>query len=316
MGSAETSGEVPRVSFVVPVFQSTETLGEIVSRANQACIGRYAPEIIFVEDGSGEAPWLSILDLAKQHSNVRGIRLSRNFGQHAALLAGIRAARGSLTVTLDDDLQNPPEEAIKLIDHLLANDLDVVYGVSNTRVQAPWRRWGGSLIRVAVLGPLRVRQAAGLSSFRAFRTDLRESFGGHVGSGISIDALLDWASGARDVVRVREDPRAMGVSSYTLTKLLRYAVDVTTGYSVRPLQLASVLGLASGFLSLLLLVSVLARWVIYGSSVPGFVFLACTISFFASVQLVTLGVMGEYIARMHFRVMGRPTYHIRDKVEG
>ena len=275
-----------------------------------AALGDY--EVILVDDGSADDTWGTITDLSIRWPRVTGVRLGRNYGQHNALVAGIREASMPVTVTIDDDLQNPPEEIPQLVDALLRENLDVVYGVPE-QVEQPFpRRFAGRIIRQSLRRGLSVESAPDVSSFRAFRTNNRDAFPRDLGSNVSLDALLTWGGSRYGSVTVRHDPRAVGTSNYTLGKLLRFAIDTTTGYSTAPLQAASILGLVTAFFGLMILVFVVGRRFITGESVPGFPFLAASIAIFSGVQLLTLGVIGEYLARMHFRVMGKPTYVIRE----
>jgi glycosyltransferase involved in cell wall biosynthesis len=295
---------------VVPVYRSTDSLIALVDRLDEAFahLGDY--EVILVDDGSPAETWAVITELAARSNRVRGFRLGRNFGQHSALVAGVRQARFPIVVTLDDDLQNPPEEIPRLIAALEERDLDVVYGVPERMEQSLPRRLAGRITRKSLGSGLGQESALEFSSFRAFRTRIREAFASDVGTNVSLDALLTWGASRFGSVAVRHDPRAMGTSNYTYRRLLRFAVDTTTGYSTAPLQFASILGLATAFLGFLSLLWVVIYPLVVGRTVQGFPFLASTIAIFSGVQLLTLGIIGEYLSRMHFRVMRKPTYVI------
>ena len=295
----------------MPVFQSSASLEMLKDRLVSALSGRDF-EVLLVDDGSDERTWASVKAIVSSDSRFRGIRLSRNFGQHSALVAGVRAARFATTVTIDDDLQNPPEEITKLLDRLDAGHADVVYGVPPRVRQSFGRRVAGRITRRTLKSGLGITSAPQMSSFRAFRTKLREGFAGDIGTNVSLDALLTWAASRYDHVNVRHDSRAFGSSTYSMKKLVRFAIDSMTGYSALPLQIASVLGLATAFFGVIVLLVVTLRPLIQGSSIPGFPFLASTIAIFSGVQLLTLGVIGEYLARMHFRIMNKPTYVISE----
>jgi len=301
------------VSVVVPVYRATTSLYPLVTRLERALKGRDF-EILLVDDGSPESTWKIASELAMTRMSVRAIRLGRNFGQHNALLAGIRSARHAIIVTLDDDLQNPPEEVPRLL-AALTPGIDVVYGVSPDIAQRPWRRWGSSLSRwvIAHLGAV---NATDMSSFRVIRTHLRDGFPEDLGPSVSLDAMLSWVTERFTTVRVEHADRHEGESNYSASRLVRFALDVATGYSAVPLQLALALGLATAAFGFVVLTYVLIRFAISGTSVAGFPFLASIIAIFSGVQLLTLGVIGEYLARMHFRVMRKPTYVIAETVLG
>jgi undecaprenyl-phosphate 4-deoxy-4-formamido-L-arabinose transferase len=173
-----------------------------------------------------------------------------------------------------------------------------------------------SLITKRVLqGAMGAETARHVSAFRAFRTSLRQAFASYRSPFVSIDVLLTWGTTRFAAVPVRHDARAAGVSNYTLRKLMVHALNMVTGFSTWPLQAASFLGLASAALGVLVLVFVVGRYFLDPRTrqVPGFAFLACVMAIFAGAQLFALGVIGEYLARLHFRTMDRPTYTVRQQ---
>ena len=298
------------LSVVVPVYRSERTLRKLVDRVS-ASVERQDFEIILVDDASEDGTWKEISAISKVNTNVKGLRLGRNSGQHGALLAGVRAAQFSTIVTLDDDLQNPPEEISKLLS-TLSPEIDVVYGVSTTIKQNLYRRLGSKLARKFFSSMLGFNSAVSMSSFRVFRTELRNGFDSSLGPNISLDALLTWSTSRFAVAEVSHDDRAEGTSHYTFRKLVRFMMDMATGYSTLPLRMASAIGFTTIVFGLLLFVFVAGRPLIYGDSVPGFPMLASSITIFSGVQILLIGVLGEYIGRMHFRVMNKPTYMIAE----
>lgn len=303
------------VSVVVPVYNSTDTIVTLV-REVQTALEPLGPfEIVLVDDGSPNAnTWNTIERLSERERHVRGIRLGRNYGQHNALVAGIRSARMSLTVTIDDDLQNPPSEIPKLVAAISEQDLDVVYGVPTLVQQGLSRRLAGRMTRIAMSSGLGVNQAPDVSSFRIFRTRLRDAFSGDIGTNVSLDALLTWGGSKFGSASVLHQPRFQGTSNYTFSRLAKFAVDTITGYSTLPLQAASIIGLTTAAFGFFILMFVTIRPLVSGQSVQGFPFLASTIAIFSGVQLLTLGIVGEYLSRMHFRIMRKPTYIVQEVV--
>jgi glycosyltransferase involved in cell wall biosynthesis len=320
VGAAPTRrGPVPEVdthiSVIVPVFRSEKTLEDLhrrlVSALDQIALDF---EIIFVEDCGGDRSWNVIRAIAGSDSRVRGIKLCRNFGQHNALLCGIRAARYEIIVTLDDDLQNPPEEITKLVDKL-GEGYDVVYGTPLREQHGFLRNAASRVTKLALHSAMGAETARHVSAFRAFRTPVREAFAAYRSPFVSIDVLLAWGTSRFAHVRVRHEPRKGSTSGYTLPKLISHALDMMTGFSTMPLQLASVIGFAFTLFGLLILIYVLARYLIEGGSVPGFPFLASIIAIFSGAQLFAIGIIGEYLARMHFRAMERPTYVVESVIQ-
>jgi len=236
----------------------------------------------------------------------------RNYGQHNALLCGIRAARAPVIVTMDDDLQHPPEEIPRLLEEL-QNGFDVVYGSPQSEQHGFLRDLASRITKMALTSALGASTAAKASAFRVFRTEMREAFRGFDGPLISIDVLLTWATTKFSAINVRHEQRKFGESNYTVGKLIIHALNMTTGFSVRPLQMASILGLCSTVLGLLVLVYVIGRYFIEGGSVPGFPFLASIIALFSGIQMFTIGIIGEYLARVHLRCQDKPAYAIREQ---
>lgn len=301
----------PSVSVVVPVYRSEASLAPLVKRLQPAlaAVAREF-ELVLVDDGSPDRSWEVAGQLAAQHPWVRGLRLMRNYGQHNALLCGVRAARFEVVVTMDDDLQNPPEEIGKLLARL-AEGADVVYGTPQTEQHGLWRDLASIITKLALQSAMGAKTARMASAFRAFRTHLREGFASYQSPFVSIDVLLTWATTKFAAVDVRHEPRTIGASNYSFRKLVRHAMTMMTGFSVLPLQLASVMGFCFTLFGVGVFVYVVARYLIEGSSVAGFPFLASIIAIFSGAQLFSLGIIGEYLARMHFRVMEKPTYCVQ-----
>jgi undecaprenyl-phosphate 4-deoxy-4-formamido-L-arabinose transferase len=157
-----------------------------------------------------------------------------------------------------------------------------------------------------------IGEATNFSSFRAFRTKLRDGFDSRLGPGVSVDALLTWGTDSFTSIAVHHDERVVGKTNYSLKKLFRFAIDTITGYSTLPLRLATILGLTTAAGGLGLLVVFVMVPFAQGISVQGFPFLASTIILFSGIQLISLGVIGEYLARMHFRVMKKPEYFVME----
>ena len=302
------------ISVVVPTYNSQATLPELAQRL-QSVLSSLAPtyEIIVVNDGSHDGSWDVICELAAQHDWVRGINLMRNYGQHNALLCGIRAAQHEVIVTMDDDLQHPPEEIPKLLDKL-AEGYDVVYGTPQKERHGLWRDLASQVGKLALHSAMGAETARKVSAFRAFRTQVHDAFANYQGPFVSIDVLLTWGTTRFAAVPVRHEPRRVGASNYTFRKLVTHTLNMMTGFSVLPLQLASLMGFCFALFGLVVLVYVLGRYLIQGGSVPGFPFLASIIAFFSGAQLFALGIIGEYLARMHFRIMGLPSNVVRNTI--
>jgi glycosyltransferase involved in cell wall biosynthesis len=309
-----TGPNKPGLSIVVPVYNSQHSLEELCRRLN-AVLEKTgsAYEIILVNDGSGDGSWQIIQSLTAKYQKIKGICLMRNYGQHNALLCGIRAARMEFVITLDDDLQNPPEEIPKLI-HKIGEGFAVVYGSPKRTKQNLWRNIPAYIVKLSLQGMMGAETARQVSSFRIFKTYLREAFAYYQSSFVSIDVLLTWGTKNFGTIPVEHKAREIGKSQYTVYRLISHSLNMITGFSILPLQLATLIGFFFTVFGVGVLLYVLGRYCLSGGSVPGFPFLASLISIFAGAQLFSLGIIGEYIARMHFRVMNKPAYSIHDTI--
>jgi len=304
------------VSVVVPVYNSAQMLRGLAERLRGSLEPAAATfELVLVNDGSTDASWPVITELAETHAWVRGISLMRNYGQHNALLCGIRAARYEVIVIMDDDLQHPPEEIPRLLEKL-AEGHDVVYGTPREEQHSLWRLVASRLTKLALQSVMGAETARKVSAFAAFRTHLREAFATYDGPFVSIDVLLTWGSTRFAATEVHHHRRSVGTSHYTFRMLVTYAITMTTGFSTLPLQFASLVGFAFTIFGAGVLVYVVGRYLIQGTDVPGFPFLASVIAILSGAQLFALGIMGEYLARMHFRMMQRPPYSLQSTTSG
>lgn len=299
------------LSVVIPVYNGAATLPALVDRLVPVVSGAGAPyEIILVNDGSRDQSWSAIESLTRQHPEIRGIDLMRNYGQHNALLCGIRASRHAVIVTLDDDLQQPPEEIPRLLAKL-AEGYDVVYGRPERERHGLWRNLGSRVAKAALATATGGDVAPMVSAFRAFRSTVKPAFEEYRSPLFSIDVLLTWATTSFAAIPVRTEPRQSGGSNYRFRSLARHAMNVMTGFSLIPLQLATLVGFAFTLFGLAVLAYVIGRFVISGTTVAGFPFLASIIAIFSGAQLFALGILGEYLGRMHMRTMDRPAYIVR-----
>lgn len=204
----------------------------------------------------------------------------------------------------------PPEEVPKLLKRLDA-DTDVVYGTPTRERHSFWRRMASRFTKAVLRSAMGAHNASRVSAFRVFKTRLRDAFEDYRGTFVSVDVLLSWGTTTFDSVDVDHEPRKYGCSQYSATRLIKHALNMMTGFSTLPLEIASLAGFAFTVFGLGVLAYVVGRYLIEGGSVPGFPFLASIIAIFSGVQLFSLGIIGEYLARIHFRVMDKPPYSTR-----
>jgi undecaprenyl-phosphate 4-deoxy-4-formamido-L-arabinose transferase len=299
------------LSIVVPVYNSAASVHTLLKRLT-AVLDRHAEsyEIILIDDGSDDRSWDEMRAAhACYGDKLLVVQLMRNYGQHNALMCGLGLARGACVVTMDDDLQNPPEEIPKLIDRLRSQSLDLVYGCPDRRSHAPWRNLGALLVsrfyRTVFKSPLTP------TTFRAIRRQLVRSVLFYDLNFTYVDGLLAWCTDRIGSVPVQHHARAQGRSGYSVRRLMLLALNLYTNFSLLPLQAVSLLGLltaASGFtVGLYYLIQYFAANI----AVPGYASIIVAILLLGGVQLLALGVMGEYLGRLHLNVNRKPQYVIR-----
>jgi len=301
-------------SIVIPVYNSEKTLDELVERIEKSLNAISVNfEIILVNDGSKDNSWSVIEQLSHKNPWVVGVNLSRNFGQHNAILCGIRTAQYRYILTMDDDLQHPPEEMKKLITEL-QKGYDVVYGIPKILPHAGWRNFFSKFVKRILARVLGLPSVRDISSFRAFRTELREAFSNFNAPDVIIDALLNWGTTNYSTVLVNEEHREHGESNYNFLKLAKMAMLVLTGFSTAPLRFTSWLGFAFTIFGFIILLYVMTRYIIE-RSIPGFPFLASVITIFSGTQLFALGIFGEYLAHIFERSSSRPPFVIAKTIK-
>lgn len=299
------------LSIVIPVYNSVSTLPTLAGRLDG--VGDIVDEVVLVDDGSRDGSWHMLVQLASTRPTWRVLRLGRNAGQHNALLAGIRVAAGSVIVTMDDDLQHPPE-LIPVLQAALTDEVDLVYGVAAEEEHGKARSFSSRMVKRTMRQTLGVAQADDISAFRMFRAHVREAFADANDPYTNIDVLLSWATTRIVSCPVQLELRQVGSSNYDVRGLVRHTFNMVTGYSAAPLRVVAYLGVMLSLLGFGSLAYVLTRYIIGDSEVQGFTFLAALLSLIAGTQMLGIAVLGEYLALVHFRAMKKPAYFVRDDV--
>ena len=299
------------VSVVIPVYRSETSLPHLVERLFTVLEATgHSHEIVFVEDGGNDGSWRILGELqARYPDRITAIQLMRNYGQHNALMCGFHHASGACVVTMDDDLQNPPEELPRLLEKLEADNLDLVYGLYTSKKHSLWRNAGSRLVnafyRTVFNSPITV------SSFRAIRRSLLETILPYDLNFTFVDGLLAWNTQRIGQVEVELVPRHAGRSGYNLRKLVLLALNLFTSFSLLPLQIVSGCGFlvsASGFL---LAFYYLTHALLARIAVPGYASIIIALLIIGGTQLLALGIMGEYLGRLHLNVNRKPQYRVR-----
>ena len=303
------------LSVVIPVFNEARSLIDLHHRLAQTLkdVGQ-SYEIIFVDDGSRDRSAEILRALHTQDRAVRVVRFNRNYGQHAAVCAGMEKARGDVVVTLDADLQNPPEEIPRLL-AALSEGVDVVGGRRLSR-RDPWFRrlssWVVNRVTSAVVGvPMRDYGCM----LRAYRRSVVDKILACDGVSHFIPALANTFASSVAEVEVDHDPRRHGSSRYGLLRLLRLNFDLMTGFSLLPIQVISLGGLLVSILGLAFAVS-LGLWrILVSPRIPGVFILFAILFILVGIQILALGLIGEYVGRIYQEVRHRPLYVISEVLE-
>ncbi|WP_100864206.1 MULTISPECIES: glycosyltransferase family 2 protein [Streptomyces] len=302
-------GDAPAVSVAVPVFNEEEVLPVLAARLRPVLDGCGEPyEVIAVDDGSTDRTPLLLEDLRAGWPQLRVVTLRRNSGHQAALTAGLRRARGAYVVSIDADLQDPPEVIPDMLALARAERLDIVYGVRTDRSTDSGfkRRTAGVYYRL-------MRRLAGsfvpdqAGDFRLLSRAVVDTLKTLPDQQQIYRLLIPWLGFPSGQIAYRRAERAAGTSKYPLHKMVLLAFDSITSFSAVPLRLATAIGALSSLVCLGFLVWALVVHAT-GDTLPGWTSLIITMLFFGAVQLFCLGMLGEYVARIHTAVQARPTY--------
>lgn len=299
------------LSIVVPVYNSAKTLANLLDRLSKVIVPiTQSYEIILIDDGSGDDSWPVIQTLRETYGDhLVAVQLMRNYGQHNALMCGLGIARGEFVVTMDDDLQNPPEEIPKLLAHIKQHGLDLVYGCPHAREHAAWRNLGSAIVWHFYRTVF--RNGVMPTPFRIMRHQLAQSVMFYDLNFTYLDGLLAWCTSRIAGVEVEHHPRAQGSSGYSLAKLLVLALNLYTNFSLIPLQIVSGLGFVTAMSGFLVGIYYLFQFLASNIAVPGFASTIIAILILGGAQLLALGVIGEYLGRLHLNVNRKPQYVIR-----
>jgi len=311
--SAGAQGERtrPPVSIVVPVFNESAALARLdgrLGRVRQA-LDRSA-EVIYVDDGSTDRSLEELLVIQSRDSGVTVVALARNAGQHAAVLAGFAHARGEVVITLDADLQNPPEE----IPRLLA-EIDAGYDVVGTRREGRndplLRRTISAIVSRLASRAVGVPMSDCGSMLRAYRRPVVEEILQLAERALFIPALAAWVARRPTEISIRHEPRVAGRSRYSPLRFMRLGFDLMTGFSLVPIQLVSLAGLGVSLLGIAFGCFLMLRRLVLGPESEGLFTLFAILFVFLGILIFAVGLVGEYVGRIYIEVRRRPPYVVR-----
>lgn len=301
----------PEVSFVVPLFNTGDSL-LLLMEAFRSLRLPAAWELVLVDDGSSDGTCARASELARGFpAPVICVELARNFGEHTAVLEGYRRSSGRFVVNLDDDLQNPVREAVRMLDHLRQTGAEVVYSRYRKKKHSWLRNAGSRAANACATLLLGKPKDLYLSSFRALRRELIDRIAVYRGPYPHVDGLILGATNRIETLEVEHEDRASGSSGYTPRKLARLAMSLVFNFSVTPLRISSVLGILVSGLGFLLLCDALWEGWVQKAEQPGWASLMGALAVFSGAQLLMLGIIGEYLGRAVLTVSGKPQSLVR-----
>lgn len=310
-GEGPPGRDRPILSIAVPCYNEEDVLDELYQRLVPVCMATAGDdfEIILINDGSKDGTWSIIERLAQVDPHIVGVNLARNFGHQLALTAGLTVCRGERILVIDADLQDPPEllpEMMRLVDE----GADVVYGQRESRAGEKWFKLAtadGFYRLLNRLADVAIPRDTG--DFRLMTRQVLDVLNGMPERARFIRGMVAWVGFRQVPLRYRREARFAGQTKYPLRKMLRLAVDAITSFSILPLRIASHLGVAFGLLGIVSMIYVLASW-LSGKVVPGWTSVVSLVLILGSLQLLVLGIFGEYLGRIYLESKQRPLFII------
>lgn len=300
------------LSIVIPVYNGAKTIGPLADALSGLQVDG-GLEIILVNDSSPDDSLAVARSLASSSTvPITVVNLARNFGEHNAVMAGLSYASGAHIITMDDDLQNPPAEVVKLWEHTRSGNYDVVYTYYDHKHHARWRNMGSQFTNWVADRLLDKPRGVYLSSFRCLNEFTAATILKNSGPSPYIDGLILQITSNIGQLRVQHDARADGRSNYTFRRLVRLFLAMFVSFSVMPLRLSAIAGFSFAALGVVGVIVVLAEAIVVGQTPRGWASLLAATLVLAGVQLVMLGIVGEYIGRLFITVNGKPQFVVRD----
>ena len=311
----EGSEDAPRVSAVVPCYNEEACLPELYARLSAACkdVAGESFEIILVNDGSRDGTWTAIKQICASDPNVVGVDLSRNHGHQLALTAGLSLCRGERILILDADLQDPPELLAEMFS-LMDSGADVVYGKRTQRAGEGWFKLVTARLFYRLINRLtEVEIPEDTGDFRLISRRALDVLRDMPEQHRSIRGMVSWIGFNQVPVHYNRSPRTAGTTNYSIPKMIRFAIDGITGFSIRPLRLAAYAGMVVAFVAIILIAYIIWYYFAFGV-VRGWTSLLSIVLFLGGAQMLFLGLIGEYLGRLFLEAKGRPLFVISDVV--
>lgn len=305
------SGNVA-ISIVIPVYNSEKSIAVMVEKLREFLQNKVTFEIILVNDGSKDNSGRIIRELGQKYDNVTAISLSKNFGQHNAIMAGFNNACGEFIVTMDDDLQHPVEEILKLADFARANDYDAVYGEYLSKNHSLLKNLGSEMNNLMADWIIKKPREIRFTSFRVIRSYVVREIVKYKAPYPYIDGLILRVTNKVGKVTIQHNERKYGKSNYTVRKLLRLWMNGFMNFSIIPLRLFTTVGILIAIIGFVAATVILFETIFLYKPLPGWTSLIVSTLIFSGVQLASIGMVGEYVGRIFLTQNGTPQYVIKE----
>ena len=307
-----------KISIIVPAYNEEEVielfynkLKEVIDKITE----KYQYEIVFVDDGSKDNTLQILKKLRQKDNNINIVSFSRNFGKEAGIYAGLKNSRGDIVVLLDADLQHDPEQIPQMIKYI-EEGYDTVTTLRNRKGESKIKS-GFANIFYRIMGVSKeIELKKGSQDFRMMTRQV-------------VDAILDlkeynrfskgifsWVGFKTKYIEVENHKRAAGKTKWSFTNLFRYAIDGITSFSVAPLKIATICGSIVSILSLIFAIEIIIQTLAMGKDVPGYASTITSVLFMGGIQLITIGILSEYVGKIYLEIKGRPQYIIKEKITG
>jgi undecaprenyl-phosphate 4-deoxy-4-formamido-L-arabinose transferase len=298
-------------TIVIPLYRSELIIPDLLKRLESLSISE-PWNVVFVDDGSPDNTYNTIKYMLQSSPiNAILVRHTRNYGEHNAVLTGYRYASGEYILNLDDDLQNPPEEALRMLQYARENNFDVVYGNYRSKKHAGWRNIGSFFANLTAKFLLDINGTDYLSSFRCVSRHIAKNIAHYKGPYVYIDGILSQLTSSISSLDVHHDERFVGESSYNMRRLVRLWLVILTGFSLMPLRIAILVGISTAIIGASGLVYAVISNIFDKHQVPGWTSIISSILFFGGIQCLLLGVVGEYFGRIYLAISGKPQSLVR-----
>ena len=303
--------QIKLISIIVPCYNECEVIQETHNRLCKVMnsLNSYKYEIIYIDDGSIDKTWSILEHLYNSEKNIQIIQLSRNFGHQMALTCGVKNANGKAMVIIDADLQDPPEVIPRMIEKW-EQGYNVIYGVRKTREGETWfKKFSATIFYKLLKVSSKIEIPSETGDFRLIDNKVKKAFLNMPEKDRFVRGMISWIGYKQTSIQYERHPRFLGSTKYPLRKMLEFALDGIISFSIKPLRLVTFFGFIIAIFSFgLIIYVVIGRF--FGSPVPGWSALLSSILFLGGIQLISLGLIGEYIGRIYGEVKNRPNFLI------